>query len=507
MEHDVLFTAVSALADAAHAFADVDMSQPFHWRKHGEGVRLGLIGTHHELQELAATLAARRSQAGPSTTLVQQVLGQVHTAYHELQAALLGITDAEFDQEPAAGEWPLRIILGHIFAAERAFFSLIISGLAQQEAGAARPFTFPDGEVERITGSQDAFYDVIDNQPLATIRQHYDNFHQRVRTELVDLTDEQFLGPSPIWWEEEEYSLQYRLHRCEAHLRQHLVQIEKTRLLLNHPETEASRFVRLIFRALASVENAVLGAPGLGQAEQQALATSIAERTAVLQQVVSDCRRLETAVTDNDVPTITQIMAAHPALARALGQNSLPLLMNAIYQRKTAVVDALLAAGAEPDVFAAAALGDVSRLNTLAEAWPGYLNLFARDGFTPLQLACYFNQEAAALWLIEHGADVNAVAKNKMKIAPIHATATHGNLTILRALLEKRAEVNAAQEGGYTAVHQAAHRNNLPMAQLLLKCGADPHQPDANGQTALQLAQAQGNEAVTAVILGGQNEN
>jgi len=166
-----------------------------------------------------------------------------------------------------------------------------------------------------------------------------------------------------------------------------------------------------------------------------------------------------------------------------------------------------LAAGAEPDVFAAAALGDVSRLNTLAEAWPGYLNLFARDGFTPLQLACYFNQEAAALWLIEHGADVNAVAKNKMKIAPIHATATHGNLTILRALLEKRAEVNAAQEGGYTAVHQAAHRNNLPMAQLLLKCGADPHQPDANGQTALQLAQAQGNEAVTAVILGGQNEN
>lgn len=253
MGHDVLFTAVSALADAAHAFADVDMSQPFHWRKHGEGVRLGLIGTHHELQELAAALAARRSQAGPPTTLVQQVLGQVHTAYRELQAALLGITDAEFDQEPAAGEWPLRIILGHIFAAERAFFSLIISGLAQQEAGAVRPFTFPDGEVERVTGSQEAFYDVIDNQPLATIRQHYDDFHQRVLNELKDVPDEQFLGPSPIWWEEEEYSLQYRLHRFEAHLRQHLVQIEKTLLLLNHPETEARRFLRLIFRALASV--------------------------------------------------------------------------------------------------------------------------------------------------------------------------------------------------------------------------------------------------------------
>ncbi|MBK8901048.1 MAG: ankyrin repeat domain-containing protein [Anaerolineaceae bacterium] len=503
MGQDVLFTAVSTLAEATHTFSDADMAQPFHWRKHGEGVRLGLIGTHHELQDLAATLAAERSQSGPPTPLVQQVLGQVHTAYRELQAALLGITDAEFDQEPAAGEWPLRIILGHIFTAERTFFTLIISGLAQQRAGAARPFTFPDDEVERVNGSQDAFYDLIDNQPLAAILQHYNEFHQRVRTELADLTDEQFLGPSPIWWEKEEYSLQYRLHRFEAHLRQHLVQIEKTLLLLNRPETEASRFLRLIFRALSGVENAVLGASELGLAERQTLATIIHERTAVLQQVVSDGRRLETAVNNNDHETIKQITAANPALAGAIGQNSLPLLMNAVYQRKTAVVDALLAAGTKPDVFAAAALGDLVRLQFLAGEWPGYLNLFARDGFTPLQLACYFNQETAALWLIEQGADVNAVAKNKMKIAPIHATATHGNLAILRALLEKGADVNAAQEGGYTAVHQAAHRNNVPMAQLLLEFGADPHQPDANDQTALQLAQAEGNEAVAAV-LGGQ---
>lgn len=97
---------------------------------------------------------------------------------------------------------------------------------------------------------------------------------------------------------------------------------------------------------------------------------------------------------------------------------------------------------------------------------------------------------------------MNAVAKNKMQIAPIHATATHGNLTVLRALLEKGAAVNAGQESGYTAVHQAAHRNNVPMAKLLLKFGADPHQPDAKGQTARQLAQAEGNDEVTAVLGG-----
>lgn len=500
MPHHKLFSAIHQLASVSHVFSDVDMAQPFHWRKHDEGVRLALIGTYHELCDLAATLAIQRSHEGPPLTLAQQVSGQYHLGYRELQAALLGITDEQFEQEPASGEWPLRIILGHIIDAERTFFTLIHCGLEQQQAGAVRPFTFPPGEVERVVGSNDAFYDIIDNQPLAAVWRNYDEFHQRVLDELSAVPDEQFLGASPVWWEKEEYSLQYRLHRFDAHLRQHLVQIEKTLLWLNRPETEAHRFLRLIFRALASVENTTLGAPELGKAEREALAKIVQERTAVIQQVISDCRQLETAVNEDDVKTVQQITSAKPELANALGENGLPLLMNAIYQRKTAVVEALRAAGAEPDVFAAAALGDLARLQTLAERWSGYLNIFARDGFTPLQLACYFNQETTALWLIEQGADVNAAAKNKMEIAPIHATATHGNLAILRALLEKGAAVNAKQEGGYTAVHQAAHRNNLPMAQLLLEFEADPHQPDVKGQTAHQLAQAEGNDAVAAIL-------
>lgn len=502
MPHNQLFSAVHQLAIASHAFSDVDMAQPFHWRKHGEGVRLALIGTYHELRDLAATLASQRNQEGPPRTLAQHVLGQYHLGYRELQVTLLGISDEQFEQEPAAGEWPLRIILEHIVDAERTFFTLIHYGLAQQQAGTAAPFPFPPGEVERVAGSEEDFYDIVDNQSLSAVQQYYDDFHQRILTELTAVSNEHFLGPSPVWWEEEVYSLQYRVHRLDAHLRQHHIQIEKTLLWLDRPETEARRLLRLLFRALADVENILLGVPELGKAERQALAQTVQERTAVIQQVVSDCRQLETAVHEDDVQTIQQIIAAKPELTTALGQNGLPLLMNAMYQRKTAVVEALLAAGAKPDMFAAAALGDLAQLQALVERHSGYLNIFAKDGFTPLQLACYFNQEAAALWLIEQGADVNAVAKNKIKIAPIHATATHGNLTILRALLEKGANVNAAQDGGFTAVHQAAHRNNVPMAQLLLEFGADPHQPDAKGQSALQLAQAEGNNEVTAVLGG-----
>lgn len=500
MSLNELATAVEKLAQVSHTFSDVDMSQPFHWRKHGEGVRLALIGTTHELQDLAATLAAKRSQSGPATTLVQQVLGQYHTAYRELQSTLLRIEDDHFEKEPAAGEWSLRTTVGHIFAAERTFFALIISGKEQKLAGQERPYSFPDGEVARIVGNQDEFYDLIDNQPLADILQRYDQFHQRVLAELAGLTDEQFLGASPVWWEEEEYSLQYRLHRFVAHMRQHHIQIEKTLHLLSVPESEAHRFLRLVFRALASVENCSIGAPIPDHAHLQALSAMILERAEAIQKVVAQCRTLETAVNDNDLATVQHITQQSPSLASAFSQNRLSLLMNAVYQRKTAVADALQTAGAKPDIFAAAALGDMARLQELVEEWPGYLERFTKDGFTPLQLACYFDQEAAALWLIEQGADVNVVAKNQMKIAPIHAAATHGNLIILRALLENGADVNAAQDGGFTAVHQAGHRNNVPMALLLLEFGADPHQPDSRGTSALQMAQAEGNEAVTAVL-------
>lgn len=500
MSQTELFSAIRALGLVSHVFSDVDVSQPFFWGKHGEGVRLALIGTHHELQNLAATLGNERTKLGSPITLVQQVLGQYHTAYREVQATLLGIGAEQFEQEPAATEWPLRVTLGHIMNAERAFFSLIVSGLEQEQEGVERPYTFPDNAVERINGSQDDFYNLIDNQSLAEILAHYDQFHQRVLTKLANLTDEQILGTSPVWWEDEEYSRLYRLHRFEAHLRQHQIQIEKTLPLLGHPTTEAHQLLRLVFRGLAAVENCLIGAPDLGIEQRQALAQTIRARTTAVQQVVANCQKLETAVNHNDLPIVQQITANHPALTNALGQNGLPLLMNAIYQQKTAVVEALQSAGAEPDIFAAAALGNLERLQALVEEWSGHLNRFAKDGFTPLQLACYFNRKVAALWLIEQGANVNTISQNQMRIAPLHAAATHGNLAILRALLEKGAAVNVAQEGGYTAVHQAAHRNNVPMAQLLLEFGADPHQPDAKGQSAMQLAQAEENDEVTAVL-------
>ena len=55
-----------------------------------------------------------------------------------------------------------------------------------------------------------------------------------------------------------------------------------------------------------------------------------------------------------------------------------------------------------------AALGRQDELGQLYDDWPGYLNEQAKDGFTPLQLACYFGQPATVTWLLGLAATVQA---------------------------------------------------------------------------------------------------
>ena len=93
---------------------------------------------------------------------------------------------------------------------------------------------------------------------------------------------------------------------------------------------------------------------------------------------------------------------------------------------------------------------------------------FSPDGFTPLHLAAYFGREAMAGMLLEHGAEPGAVSRNAMALEPLHSAAVSRSLAIVKRLLERRAEVNARQHGGWTPLHAAAFNGDVPMAECLL---------------------------------------
>jgi quinoprotein dehydrogenase-associated probable ABC transporter substrate-binding protein len=138
-------------------------------------------------------------------------------------------------------------------------------------------------------------------------------------------------------------------------------------------------------------------------------------------------------------------------------------------------------------------------------------------GFGPLSLAIESGKLLAAKALIELGANVNAAAGSD-RVTPIMVAASQlavgeaakeierrqglRSTDIASALIERGADVNAANVHGVTALMIAAARGNIPMLGLLLEAGADPNRKSAAGKAAIDIARENLNEdAVKSITL------
>ena len=108
--------------------------------------------------------------------------------------------------------------------------------------------------------------------------------------------------------------------------------------------------------------------------------------------------------------------------------------------------------------------------------------------------------------LLAAGADPNLAARNAMRVAPIHSAVANQDaavaLTITTALLAHGAQVNVAQEGGYTPLHETAFHGDAALTDLLLRHGADPRAPTSEGVTPLALAEKHGHAEIAARLRG-----
>ncbi len=494
-----LVDAVFQFAHATINFSEADLDQSYAWRAHNEGVRFAFIGTYHELRDTAVRLAHQRAQTKQSVTLAHRALAQYLEAYRDLQAVMLDVNEKNYDSIPAPGEWPMRIVFGHSVSTQTFFFTLVHYGLERQRSAEERPLSLPDDALERVIGPRSEFLNILENGRYADMCAFYEKLHQRTMTEFATITDDEIMGAT-LWWEEEELSLLYRLQRFDAHLRQHTIQAEKTMARIGHPPSESKQLLRLIFQALAEVEAARIGAPQLGEAILDELAQAILTRAAEAVDIVRKCREMETAVIQGDSVTLETILKDNPELVDTIDQKRLPLVLTAQYHSQPAIVDMLVNAGAELSIFEAAAIGRLDVVKRELEEYPEDLNENGRDGFTPLQLACFFGQEEIVSFLIVQEAEINAKAKNPTQLQAIHAAAANGNLNILRQLLENGADANARQQKGFTPLHTAADNNSPDMAQLLIQFGADPTIADDSDQTPAHLAQEKGYDQLLPIL-------
>ena len=85
----------------------------------------------------------------------------------------------------------------------------------------------------------------------------------------------------------------------------------------------------------------------------------------------------------------------------------------------------------------------------------------------------------------------------------VAAAAQADNLPAVRALIAKKADVNAAQPDGSTALLWAAYNDDVDMVKALLAAGAKADAANHYGMTALLQAATSGNVAVMEVLLNG----
>jgi ankyrin repeat protein len=193
-----------------------------------------------------------------------------------------------------------------------------------------------------------------------------------------------------------------------------------------------------------------------------------------------------------DLGAVERALDAAPGAASSRGPDGVSAVLTARYRGHHEIVEALIRAGCDLDVFDAAALGRLGHLDLMLSLDPALATAWASDGFYPLALAAFFGQHAAVQRLLATGAGVqiNEPSRNPMRVATIHAAVASRSLEVVKTVIDAGADVNARQQGGFTALHEAVHNGSHEIEALLLACGADPDALDAEGRRPEQLRPA-----------------
>ncbi len=169
------------------------------------------------------------------------------------------------------------------------------------------------------------------------------------------------------------------------------------------------------------------------------------------------------------------------------------LFLYSLYRGKTNCVEVLHERGGLT-LQEAAAAGDVPRIEELLGQAPWTIQSLSADGWTALHLAAYLGRDAAAIRLLELGADARQWARAFETNLAIHAACAGGSLgkAALAKLVEATGDPNVTPKHGYTPLMEAASNGYVDAVDVLLAAGADKTRKHPNGNTAADFAREKG---------------
>lgn len=151
------------------------------------------------------------------------------------------------------------------------------------------------------------------------------------------------------------------------------------------------------------------------------------------------------------------------------------------------------------ELLIAAGDGDTVKIKSLIEKGSDVNCRSLYEEVTPLMFAAQNGHLAAVQILLHHGANVNALPRNR--ISALLGACIAGNVYIADTLILNGADLNTRSPDGVTPLMIAAANNDSIMADMLIFYGADLNLSDNKGNTALHYSTYYGSSGIAELLV------
>jgi len=254
------------------------------WAWTGEAeneVRYGAYRAAEALELAEIEVGRMLAPADATETLASRIVAASTAARWDLHGLVLPLSDETLDIDPGGGEWTIRLVMGHILNGQRAY------GWSTAW-WAANPYDRMDPEMPTRV-PEDLFATLPDETTAeaegswTALRARFDEILDR-SIERLAATPDRVLKQGSRWMYF-PVTVGFRMGRWSSHIREHVIQLEKTLALLGHVPSEPERLVRHVLAAYGRAEATVIGrSPG---AAATAAATRVAAAAAEGREAVA----------------------------------------------------------------------------------------------------------------------------------------------------------------------------------------------------------------------------
>lgn len=206
------------------------------------------------------------------------------------------------------------------------------------------------------------------------------------------------------------------------------------------------------------------------------------------------------SIKSGELAKVTQLVESDPGLLTATAKSGATGILFALYGGHQDIAKFLAAKKRTLDLYEASSLGDLEQVKQIVKRNPETVKSFSAEGFPALGLASYLGQAGVVKFLLDNGADVNAVAKNSTGFTPLTGAVSTGRKEVAELLVKKGANVNHQYEEGFTPLMEASASGNVDMTKLLLGHGANVNAKTKEKKTALSYALEKEHQDIVALL-------